>query len=766
MRLLGLLMATAIAPVMTSAAQAQEAQPADSPIVVTAPGTTADADDAVTVDADAITRAGHPDLLTAFTREVAGVTLQDAQNNPWQPNLVYRGFSASPLQGLAQGLAVYLDGARFNQPFGDTVQFDLIPEAAIRRITLLDANPVYGLNALGGAMVIETATGRDTPGLTLTGTGGRFGYAEGSAAAGLSSGPWSAFLAAQESHDGGWRDFSPSTLYNGYADFGYDGAGGGLHVKLIGADSNLTGNGVVPVELYAARRDAVFTHPDNTRSSYWRISVHPWLRLGAHTRIEASAYEQFLLRRNLNGDAADIEECEEPGEDGLLCLETVGDDDGEEEEQSVLTDAAGNAIGEFDGVDAYGVRNYGRERTRSRGILAQVVDTRPLGAGENLLAVGASYDEARTRFDTSTELGAIDDTRGVAGLGPTIVQPDGAIAPVGLVTKSSSVGVFALDRLPIARGLSAEIGIRWNRTRIELIDQIGTALNGRHVFERINPGIEFDWTFSPRLTLRAGYAETSRAPTAAELSCADENAPCSLTNFFVADPPLNQVVSRHWELGASGHRGGFHWLLSGYRATNADDIQYVASGIRGRAYFRNIGATQRQGVEANLRYEAKGWRIAASYAFIDATFRTPLTLSSPANPTAADNGTIAVEPGDRLPGIPRHSGTVSVDYAGRGWSLGGDLIARAGQRLVGDEGNGVAPLGGYLIINARAGVTLLKEIRLVGEVRNLFDRRYATFGTFSDVAEFPIREVPGASDPRAVGPGAPRRWFASLVAAF
>ncbi|HCB75491.1 MAG TPA: TonB-dependent receptor, partial [Sphingomonas bacterium] len=605
---------------------------------------------------------------------------------------------------------------------------------------------------------------RDTPGLTLSGTSGRFGYAEGSAAAGLSSGPWSAFLAAQERHDGGWRDFSPSTLYNGYADFGYDGTGGGLHVKLIGADSDLTGNGVVPVELYAARRDAVFTHPDNTRSSYWRISVHPWLRIGTHTRIEASAYEQFLLRRNLNGDAADIEECEEAGEEGLLCLETVGDDDGEEEEQSVLTDAAGNAIGEFDGIDAYGVRNTGRERTRSRGILAQIVDTRSLGAGENMLAVGASHDEARTRFDTATELGAIDETRGVSGLGPTIVQPDGAIAPVGLVTNSSSVGVFALDRLPIAPGLSAEIGVRWNRTRIELIDLIGTALNGRHAFERTNPGIEFDWTLSPRLTLRAGYAETSRAPTAAELSCADENAPCSLTNFFVADPPLAQVVSRHWELGASGHSGAFRWLLSGYSATNADDIQYAASEIRGRAYFRNVGRTRRQGVEASIRYEAKGWRIAASYAFVDATFRTPLTLSSPANPTAADDGTIAVEPGDRLPGLPRHSGTLSIDYTPRGWSLGGDLVARSGQRLVGDEGNDVAPLAGYLVANARAGVALADGLRLMVEVRNVFDRGYASFGTFSDIGEVAIAEVAGAADPRAIGPGAPRRWFVSLVA--
>ena len=179
-------------------------------IVVTAPGGAIDVDDAIRLTDEDIDRAGTPDLLAALARKVAGVSLQDAQNNPWQPNLVYRGFVASPLQGQAQGLAAYLDGARFNQPFGDTVQFDLIPEAAIRRISLLDASPVYGLNALGGALVLETKTGRSDPGLVLTGSGGRFGYAEGSAAAGFSKDMFSGFVAVQESHEAGWRDFSVS----------------------------------------------------------------------------------------------------------------------------------------------------------------------------------------------------------------------------------------------------------------------------------------------------------------------------------------------------------------------------------------------------------------------------------------------------------------------------------------------------------------------------------------------------------------------------
>ncbi|MEY4889434.1 MAG: hypothetical protein RIQ75_564, partial [Pseudomonadota bacterium] len=114
---------------MGSTAPLMAAEP--DTIIVTAPGNDADVDDAITVDAEALRRAGPPDVLRALSRDVAGVSLSEAQANPYQPNLVYRGFSASPLQGNAQGLAVYLDGGRFNLPFGDTVNFDLLPDAAI-----------------------------------------------------------------------------------------------------------------------------------------------------------------------------------------------------------------------------------------------------------------------------------------------------------------------------------------------------------------------------------------------------------------------------------------------------------------------------------------------------------------------------------------------------------------------------------------------------------------------------------------------------------
>jgi outer membrane receptor protein involved in Fe transport len=759
-------------------ALAQQAEPprvdeAATTIIVTAPGGEVDLDDALALDRIDIAIAGTPDLLAALTRNFAGVTAQDAQNNPWQPNLVYRGYVASPLVGQAQGLSVYVDGARFNQPFGDTVNFELIPDAAIRSLTLRDASPVYGLNALGGALVIETATGRTEQGVAGAAAIGSYGERDFSLSAGDASGGFSWFGAIQYREEDGWRDFSPSDLVNGFFDLGYDGERGGVHVKFIGADTDLTGNGVAPVELLQARRRSVFTWPDNQRNSYGRLSVHPWVAISDRTRFEATLYRQRRKASLLNGDAADIEECEgDPAFEGLLCLESVGDDG--DEEQALLIDSGGDTIDDvLDGGD-YGVFNRGDIVSRSEGFLAQIVSEQDFGGRTNRLAFGASYDSSENDFVASTELGTLTDERSVEGLGTFIDQPDNAIAPVSLKTRARFWSVFLADTLPLTESLTAEIGLRYNTARVILEDQIGTALNGDHSFDRLNPGFELDWAVTPAISLRAGYSESNRVPTEAELSCADENAPCSLTNFFIADPPLEQVVAKSFELGASGRhkQGGWNigWLLSGYRTTNTNDIQFVASSTRGRGFFRNIGETRRQGIEASLEARRGGLRLGASYAFIDATYRFPVVLSSPANPQANDDGEIAVARGDRLTGIPRHSATLTADYAGRigvrGFTIGGDMIARSSQFLVGDEANQNPQVPGYLLFNLRGSVEVVKGVSLFGEVRNLFDREFATFGTFSEVDEVDLAEAPDASDPRAFGPGSPRRLTIGIAASF
>ena len=680
------------------------------------------------------------------------MSLQDAQGNSFEPNLIYRGFTASPLQGQPQGLAVYVDGARFNQPFGETVHFDLLPSAAIDHADLFDASAIYGLNALGGALAIQTKTGRSAPGVFASVSTTDRGNREAVLERGWSKGHESAYFALQANDDQGWRRHSPSTVIGAFGDLGWDSDRAGIHVKADISDADLTGNGTTPVELLQADYKAVFTRPDETRDDYFRLSLHPWVKLGSHDRFEATLYAQRYTQDASNGDLADIAACEQSP--ALLCLQSGGT-------EGLLIDVAGSPVSTRSAT-FYGLLNRSRTRTDSAGILSQFVDRRPFPSGENVLTIGFSYDAGRTHFDSDSELGSISANREVLGLGPIIAQPDGSIAPVSLVADSINVGLFASDRLPLARGLVAELGLRWNRGDIDLHDQLGDALSGNHDFRRLNPGVQLNWRVFSGTDLRAGVNQTSRSPSPAELTCANANDPCSFTNFFISDPPLKQVVTTSYELGGQAKLGPFKWIATVYRSDNANDIQFVASQVRGRAFFRNVGSTRRQGIEATLSWKSGPWDIRGGYALTEATFRQSLLLNSPDNPAADANGQIMVEPGDRLPGVPRHRALLSVDYKRRNWGAGGDLQAASGQPFFGDEANVDRATNSYVIANLRGSVRVLGQLQLFGEVKNLFDRRYATYGAYSATSQIPIMEAPGASDPRSLTPGAPRTFLLGM----
>jgi hypothetical protein len=97
------------------------------------------------------------DLTDLMNRRLTSVYVNENQENPYQPDINYRGYTSSPLLGTPQGLSVYLDGVRQNQPFGDIVSWDLIPKVAIRDMALIPgSDPVYGLNTLGGAISVKT----------------------------------------------------------------------------------------------------------------------------------------------------------------------------------------------------------------------------------------------------------------------------------------------------------------------------------------------------------------------------------------------------------------------------------------------------------------------------------------------------------------------------------------------------------------------------------------------------------------------------------
>ena len=718
---------------------------------------------------------GVPDVLGSLESRIGGVTLNNAQGNPFQPNFSYRGFDASPLVGNAQGLAVYVNGARFNQPFGDTVNWDLIPSIAINRMTLEGSNAAFGLNALGGSLSVELKNGFNYQGAELEVYGGSFNRIASSFQFGKQIDNTAVYLALAGLREDGWRDFSPSKLRQLYSDVGWRGSSGEVHFNVLAANNSLVGNGTTPVELLDFRRASIFTHPDETLNKYVRVAASGNFDLTDQLSMQANAYYSRFRQRTRNGDASDAEPCE--ADDAFLCL----DDDGPPllgRNGAPIPNFVTNSpyllfpafADRFDEGGPYAQLNRTATDTHGFGGTVQATYKHRLLGMQNRVVVGGSFDGGLTRFGATSEVGALTLDRGFEGPGTVISMPDGSITPVDVKARNSYYGLYVSDLLDITDKLSASFSARLNVANIVLRDQIGTEITGNHTFNRINPAAGLAYKITPDVSVYGGYSEANRIPTPAELSCADPAAPCSLTNFFVGDPPLDQVVARTFEAGLRGRFAApdgivGRWNVGVFRTDTEDDIMFTSSPIIGRAFFQNIGATRRQGIEAGVSLRAPRWTAFAEYAFLDATFRSFLTLNSPENPFANDDGQIFVSPGDKLPSVAEHQlkfgATFNVTDA---WKVGFLGRAVSGKFLFGDESNLNPRTDPYVVVNLNTSYDITPNLQVFGVVENVFNTDYETFGTFSPTAEVPIIEVPGATNTRSLSPAPPLAVFAGIRA--
>src|SRR5579871_3253080 len=122
-------------------------------------------------------------ILDAFSRSIPGVFIGDQSGNAFQRDFNYRGFTASPVPGTPQGIAVYQNGVRINESYGDVVNWDFIPERAINRVTLVPNSPIFGLNAIGGALSVEMKNGFNYQGREAEAMLGTYGRVQGGAQA-------------------------------------------------------------------------------------------------------------------------------------------------------------------------------------------------------------------------------------------------------------------------------------------------------------------------------------------------------------------------------------------------------------------------------------------------------------------------------------------------------------------------------------------------------------------------------------------------------
>lgn len=697
-----------------------------------------------------ITRDGNADALRALNETVPGVTLDAAAGNPLQPSLFYHGFEASPLPGNPQGLAVYVNGARFNQAFGDTVNWDLIPSLAIERMNLVGSNPVFGLNALGGALSVQMKNGFSYHGTELDLLGGSFAKYQGELQYGVQRGNVATYVAASGLHEGGWRDLQSSDLGNFYGDLGWQGERGEVHVNLTAAQTRLNGPGTSPVQLLAVDPAAQFTAPNLITNKYTQLNVSGAYDVSDRTSVQTNLYYDYLLQKVYNGNVPNVAPCDDGS--GFLC-EMPG---------LFATDRDGNPIPDFLNGGPYSELDQQSTNTNGYGASLQATNHQELLGHHNQLVAGFSFDGAQTLFGASTQIGGLSlEDRVFAGPGITLDQADGSIAPVRVAVANAYYGAFFTDTVDFTPQLSGNVAGRFNFAQIDLADQLGGGLTGNHSYSRFNPSGGLTYKILPGLNVYASYADANRAPTPAELSCASAASPCSLANFFVGDPNLQQVVSHTIEAGLRGEFQPFAGAtassdLAYYHSALDNDILFVNSPIQGRAFFQNVGSSLRQGVDLDFKLKTDRLLAWIAYSYIDATFQSGFTESSENNPGADANGNIQIQPGDHLPGIPANQFKLGVDYkVTEAWTVGGTGIAAAGQFLFGDEANLTPKTPPYFVLNLHTSYQVTKNLQLFGLIENAFNATYYTFGTFSPTSSVPIVQAPGAADPRSYSPAAP-----------
>jgi len=711
--------------------------------------------------------ANAPDYLS---RHATGVNTVNSQANPYQPEILYHGFEISPIQGTPADLSIYVNGARFNTPFGDLALWSLLPDDAIDTLSLADGNPVFGLNALGGAINVQMKNGFRNPGGVAELTFGSFGKIQANLQYGAQSGGTAGYVDVNAAHEAGWRDAQSSDIQNFYGDLGWKTANAELHFNATLANSQLDGPGTVPVEVLAADPRAQFTGPNLIHDKYAKFAATFNDQLTAATSLQAVLYYDNLREYLANGNGPNDLPCA-PGS-AYLCEGGAGG--------NISTSRGGAPIPNFlptpnaAGYDDYSQLNLNTTNTNGYG--GSVELTRASAA--NHLTVGVSFDGGFTKYDADGYIGGITASRFyTAPPGGYLLDEPGTV-PVGVVIRNTYEGAYATDTLNLTPDFAITAGGRFNLANIALHDQDapdpnapGGGLTGRHFYSHFNPAFGVTYNLTPDLTLFAALSEANAAPTPAELSCASPEDSCSLANFMSGDPDLKQIITRSAEAGLRGTfaAGGavIAYNADLYRSITADDIEFLQSPYNpiGEGYFSNIGNVQRQGVDAGLRLETTRWQLYANYSLTGATYRNRFIEQSN-NPGADANGNITVSPGDHLPGIPENTLKFGAEFqVTQRWKLTLSANVQSSVYLFGDEANLTSPLPGYFTADLGTSYQLTPRLQVFGAVENVTDTKYYNYGTFSPPGVY-VAQDPGYSNPRSYSIAAPVGGYAGIKVSF
>lgn len=699
-----------------------------------------------------------------LNRRIPGVQVNDIQGSPFQGDLTYRGFRASPIIGAGQGLSVYLDGVRINEPFGDVVNFDLIPEFAVDTISLVPgANPAFGLNSLGGALSYTTHDGRSSPGVRAELSAGSFGRKRVDLSYGRADGNtgWHQYIAATGFDERGWRDESDGNLGQVFAKVGHDNGDTAWSLSLLGGRSKLVGNGLLPAytiddgelteDLYFRRREAVYTFPDRTENRLAQVAFNIRHAIDADSSISALAYVRKSKRDTVNGDEADLVE-DEGGEEG-----------GEENPEPTGTTAAFNTT-------ATRQTGYGLGLTYQR------------TSGAHQWQVGASLDASKVRYRQDEQEGFFTEARGVV---PAEGEPVELAANVA--GRSTAFGLFATDTWQVGPRTHVTATARYNRSTVsnqltvrdDDTGEVEDKPRERFTYHSLNPALGVAHRLGESgstPTVFANIARNTRVPTVIELGCADPEEPCRLPAGLQADPYLKQVKSTTVEAGMRWpFARGARFTVEAYRTDNRDDILFRSVNVSGQlGYFANFPKTRNQGLDTELALTFGRLDLGLGYSFVDATYQAEGVLRQ-------GERNVLITPGTRIAGVARHQAKLTADWRfSPQFKIGGD-VQLIGKRGVAGNEDGLLEdpedgeelkarrlkIPGYAILNLRASWNPSETWEFYVNVNNVFDKRHETFGALAETRFSADGVYTGEErDALFVAPGAPRAVFAGLRVRF
>lgn len=607
--------------------------------------------------------------------QLQGVSVNDYAGNPFQLDVNYRGFTASPQIGTPQGLSVFFDGVRVNEPFGDVVNWDLLPMNAIERFDLFPgSNPLFGLNTLGGALVLRSRTGFSSPGLEGQVLTGSWGRRQVQLAGGANDGQLGGFFAFTRFDENGWRDNSPSRMNQLFGRGDWHGESGSAYASVLFADNRLVGNGLVPIELALQRPESVFTSPDETRNRLAQFSVGGQLDLSDRVNLTGQAYHRKSRRANLNGDA-------------YFGFDDFGDRD-------ITADGrARNGATRTGGFTGPGVVEGTPIGLLTRTGLEQRSDGAALQMNWNLqrhaVMVGASIDRSHTSYDMSQRLGTIDAAHNVhldvAGIDPDYYAAEFDVPGNNFSGTSTTRSLYFQDTWTPIPAVTLTTAARYNYTRVgnNLLTRatsgqvplhelrefrapdftdgqafLRTQSRESFTYRSFNPSVGLNWRPASELNLFGNLSRGARTPSVVELGCAFDPTPvprvpgspslgtaprsltgpgCNLPTSLASDPYLPQIRALSGEIGLR-HRlsPSWDWNFSLFRTDLKNDIYFVGVGD-GRSYFDTIGKTRRRGLEFGVNGRVGSVDMSLNYSFTDATFQSPFYTVSPHNSTADFN---------------------------------------------------------------------------------------------------------------------------------